>query len=184
MYLLLGQLLSISLKMPTSVFKIINIVFAFNFFVTRKIRPAFTPEEQPSEPDRQEPIQHPKSTLPTAVVAPTTRSIPQPEPEPDLEPAFAPQTPYEQEFEPEPQPAYEPETVYEPEPQPEPAYVPEVEHEVQAPPVHNLLQATLPPRQDSDEEQEEQNWDGELSFHSNRFFLYHHFTLWIISCTN
>ncbi|XP_067656864.1 drebrin-like protein B [Haliotis asinina] len=56
----------------------------------------------------------------------------------------------------------EPEPVYQPEPEPEPVYQPEPEPEPapQLPQTRNLLQQHLPPRQDSDEEQEEeQNWD-------------------------
>ncbi|KAK7109940.1 drebrin-like protein B isoform X2 [Littorina saxatilis] len=103
----------------------------------RKLKSAFSAEQQePKEPPRREPIQLPKSD-----------PVPEPEPTP-ASPTYQPESPT---YQPE-SPSYEPQSPpsYEPASPPPSAGVP---------PTRNLLQETLPPRQDSDEEEEYQNWD-------------------------
>ncbi|XP_071089461.1 drebrin-like protein B isoform X2 [Haliotis cracherodii] len=106
----------------------------------RKIRQGFLSggDQEDEEPQRKQPIK-----LPTG--------------EPSSPPQSSPPSKPVRKSDPEPEPAYqpdpEPEQKQEPEPEPEPEPAP------QLPQTRNLLQQHLPPRQDSDEEQEEQNWD-------------------------
>ena len=109
----------------------------------------FTADQQElQEPAQREPIQLPKSEPEPALApqSPTTR-----EPE---SPTYQPESPsYEPQYEPEPE--LEPE----PEPEPEPAHIPSPD--AGQPGAKDLLHGALPPRQEEDQEEEDQNWDGE-----------------------
>ncbi|XP_046365120.2 drebrin-like protein B isoform X2 [Haliotis rufescens] len=108
--------------------------------------------KQPIKLPTGEPSSPPQSSPPSK---PVRKSDPEPEPvyqpDPEPEPVYQP--------DPEPEPVYQPDPEPEPEPEQEPEPEPEPEPAPQLPQTRNLLQQHLPPRQESDEEQEEQNWD-------------------------
>ncbi|XP_071089460.1 drebrin-like protein B isoform X1 [Haliotis cracherodii] len=120
----------------------------------RKIRQGFLSggDQEDEEPQRKQPIK-----LPTGEPSSPPQSSPPSKPvrksDPEPEPAYQPDPEPEPVYQPDPEPEPEPEQKQEPEPEPEPEPAP------QLPQTRNLLQQHLPPRQDSDEEQEEQNWD-------------------------
>lgn len=117
----------------------------------RKLKTSFAPgqEEQRQDPARREPLKLPKSEPPAPVYI-------EPEPDEEPEPAYHPQSPSYQSASPSyDEPQSPSEDRYEPEP--EPSHVPPESPSL--PPTKNLLSEALPPRQDSDHEEDDQNWD-------------------------